>query len=258
MAVQAENAFGHLNASGQLIRIEGLGHEIVRSGVHRFQVVGFAFERGEQDQVGVIIVWLLADFSTERQSIHFRHHPVGNHHRKVILLKGLPGLETVFHRDDFVTPFFQRGFQYYSGNLFIFCDQDFQKVKLSSSISFFTQSNSSSNRPSVSRAPATFSVLPKISNCWAEICHPLGADCQALTPFKAWASPRSRPGSSPAIATRRPIKCSTASRSKVFSNCGKNNGPASKPSCFKSSKVFFQSARSLFFKTPLVSAALVF
>jgi hypothetical protein len=61
MAVQAEDAFGHLDARSQLIRIEGLGHEIVRSGVHRFQVVGLAFERGEQDQVGVIIVWLLAD-----------------------------------------------------------------------------------------------------------------------------------------------------------------------------------------------------
>ena len=49
MQVQAEDASGDLNAGHQLVRVEGFGQKIIRTGVHRFEIVGLSFERSEQD-----------------------------------------------------------------------------------------------------------------------------------------------------------------------------------------------------------------
>src|SRR5438876_4416944 len=46
MRVQAEDALGDLNTGRQLVRVEGLGHEIIRTGLNRFEIIGLSFEQG--------------------------------------------------------------------------------------------------------------------------------------------------------------------------------------------------------------------
>ena len=55
MLVQPKDPVGDLDAGCQLLRIKGLGHKIIRTGFHRFEIICFPFERSEQDKVGVIV-----------------------------------------------------------------------------------------------------------------------------------------------------------------------------------------------------------
>ena len=76
MLAQSEDAFGDLNAGCQLVCVEGFGHKIICAGIHCFKIIGLPLERGQQDEVNIIVARYTPDLPEKSQSIHLRHQPI--------------------------------------------------------------------------------------------------------------------------------------------------------------------------------------
>lgn len=76
MPVQAEDTFGDLNPGCQFVRVERLGNKVIRPGIHCFEIIGLAFERGKQDEVAVIFARYAPDLPKKSRSVHLWHQPI--------------------------------------------------------------------------------------------------------------------------------------------------------------------------------------
>lgn len=107
---QIEHSFGHLQAGGKLIGVEGFRHEIICSCFHSLKIICLSRLRREQEENGVIVAARLVNQAAKGQAVQFWHQPVGNQDRNMLPLVGRPGLAAVFRNDDIVALLFQRRF----------------------------------------------------------------------------------------------------------------------------------------------------
>ena len=114
----------------ELVGIERLAGEVVRSRPHRLEVVLLPAQRGQEDDVGVPRPVLGADSAAELDAVEIRHHPVGDDQRHVLAVEDRPRLLAVCRRHDVVAELRQDLLENQPGRRVVFSDQDSHRASV--------------------------------------------------------------------------------------------------------------------------------
>jgi hypothetical protein len=107
----------------ELVGIERLVGEVVRSRPHRLEVVLLPAQRGQENDVGVPRPVLGADSAAELDAVENRHHPVGDDQRHVLAGEDRPRLLAVGRRHDVVAELRHDLLENQPGRRVVFSDQ---------------------------------------------------------------------------------------------------------------------------------------
>src|SRR5207253_4310209 len=105
---ERNDAFGDAESGFQFIRIEWFRNEIIRAGFHAFEVIFLSDQCGNNDDVGVLRLLVMADFAAQFESIDLRHQYVGNHDAESASSIRRPSVLSICSSHDLITEFLQK------------------------------------------------------------------------------------------------------------------------------------------------------
>ena len=126
--MDGQEAAGDLQPHRELVRIGGLGQEVVGAGAEAFQLVLAAILAGQQDDVDVALEGAGPDVPAELQAVHPGHDPVGDHEGDLIGFEESRRLEAVDRHDGLVAHPFEGPAKEKGRGGLVFRDQDLHEA----------------------------------------------------------------------------------------------------------------------------------